>query len=151
MQYSNSSFSLIDVHNYGTKNKKTGKWSGMMGNLTEGLVDLAVAPFLINSQRSEVVQYVTAMFPLNAKFIFRRPTLSKTNNIFLLPFDEFVWAFTILLIGVVVVLMTCVVFVELKWCMPNGNLKVHILVINIHTMIALYINQYHIIFKGSKT
>lgn len=115
MQYANASFSLIDVRSYGTKNPKTGKWSGMMGNLSEGLIDVAVAPFLINSQRSEVVQYITAMFQLNAKFIFRRPALSKTNNIFLLPFDDLVWICTILMIGFMVVLMTCVVFVEWKW------------------------------------
>lgn len=121
MQYANASFSLIDVYNYGTKNTKTGKWSGMMGNLSEGLVDLAVAPFLINSQRSEAVQYITAFFQLNAYFIFRRPSLSQTNNIFLLPFDELVWTCTILLIGLVVVSMTGAVVVEWRRYLKMTN------------------------------
>lgn len=124
MEYANTSFSLIDLHTYGTKNKKTGKLSGLVGNLSEGLVDIGVSPLLINEQRIKLFHYITAVFHLNAKFVFRRPTLSKTNNIFLLPFDKLVWTFTIVLIGLVIVLMTLAVLVEWRWYLKASNKSV---------------------------
>lgn len=111
MEYFNGSVSFYDVKEFGTQNSTTGKWSGVIGGLSEGNMDIG-APFLMTPERLKLVQYVVATHALDAYFIFRRPTLSNTNNVFLLPFDGLVWTSTVIMIGLLVLLMTGVGLVE---------------------------------------
>lgn len=114
MQYANGSIIFQDSGNFGNFNDTANIASGLLGDIGNGKVDIAGSSCFITSQRTWFFQFIGSVHVPQVHFVFRRPTLSNTNNIFMLPFDEWVWTCTILMILVFVVLLTSVVFVELR-------------------------------------
>lgn len=112
MHYANGSVEFQDSFWYGDFDEKTNNYSGLKGDLTSGKVDVTGTPFFMAAHGIAFFQFVGSLDTPQVHFFFRKPSLSNTNNIFLLPFDEWVWTCTILMIIAFVVLLTWVVFVE---------------------------------------
>ncbi|XP_065089202.1 ionotropic receptor 75a-like [Ochlerotatus camptorhynchus] len=82
------------VSTWGYFNTSTKRWDGMIGELSHGLADLGASPLFFTTDRIAVIEYVAMTSATRSKFIFRSPKLSYTENVFLLPFDDFVWVCT---------------------------------------------------------
>lgn len=112
MNFANGSVKFQDSVLFGYYDKKANTWSGLLGELKLGKVDMAGTPFFFTAQRVNYFDFLGSIHVPQVHFMFRRPTLSNTNNIFLLPFDERVWICTILMIFVLVALLNSVVCME---------------------------------------
>lgn len=49
--------------------------------------------------------------PTRSKFVFREPKLSFVTNVFMLPFDRYVWASVVSLLIIIII----VLYAILKW------------------------------------
>uniref|UniRef100_A0AAU6NDS6 IR75q.1 n=1 Tax=Mythimna loreyi TaxID=667449 RepID=A0AAU6NDS6_9NEOP len=89
-----------------------GSWSGMVGDIKHGKVDLCGTVTLMTLERLRIVEYLT--MPTNAisvKFVFRQPPLSYQNNLFILPFTSNVW----MCLGVFVFILVAILYINTKW------------------------------------
>ncbi|XP_039256569.2 glutamate receptor 3-like [Styela clava] len=101
---------LVSDSNYGGLDQETGRWSGMIGDVKNGRVHIAVAPITVTQQRSEVVDFSTAFMHVGLKFIVDRraadglvPKTEKGAFAFLLPFHGSLY----LAIGICMVCLAC--------------------------------------------
>nr|AQN78502.1 ionotropic receptor 75u [Meteorus pulchricornis] len=90
---------------------KNGTWSGMIGLLDRGEIDFGGTGTFLVGERIGVVDYVQLYTPVGSRFLFRRPPLSYTSNLFTLPFDRIVW----IAIGVLLILVYVLSYISMKW------------------------------------
>lgn len=102
-------YSITDT--WGYKDNKTGEWSGMIGALTRKQADIGGTALFLTSDRIDIIDYIAMTTPTRSKFIFRQPKLSYVSNVFVLPFDNFVWASIYSLL----IIIACVLFFVVKW------------------------------------
>ncbi|KAK0165908.1 hypothetical protein PV328_004386 [Microctonus aethiopoides] len=100
-------FTLRNTWGYRDKN---GTWSGMIGLLDRGEIDIGGTATFPTKDRIGVVDYVQLYSPVGSRFLFRRPSLSYTSNLFILPFDRTVW----IAIGVLLILVFGNLYISLK-------------------------------------
>lgn len=72
----------------------------MIGELVTQQADLGASPLFLTSDRIDVIDYLVCTSQTRSKFVFRSPKLSFTDNVFLLPFDVYVWSCLITLLFV---------------------------------------------------
>ncbi|XP_022124667.2 glutamate receptor ionotropic, kainate 2 [Pieris rapae] len=79
--------------NYGSRNKTTGQWNGMMHRLmTDPGIDFAITDLTITAEREEAVDFTTPFMNLGIAIMFRRPQPPAPALLaFLLPFSNGVW------------------------------------------------------------
>lgn len=65
----------------------------------------------ITADRVAIIDYIAMTTKTRSKFVFREPKLSYVTNVFVLPFDRYVWVSTVVL--VVITGLTLLVIV--KW------------------------------------
>lgn len=70
----------------------------MIGELVTQQADLGASPLFLTSDRIDVIDYLACTSQTRSKFVFRSPKLSFTDNVFLLPFDGYVWSCLIALL-----------------------------------------------------
>ncbi|XP_015595979.1 probable glutamate receptor isoform X3 [Cephus cinctus] len=87
-------FSIANTWGYRSKN---GSWSGMIGQLARGEIDIGGTATFFTAERIGVVQYISLYTP--------------TSNVFTLPFRRSVW----IAIGVFMILIFCLLHLTLKW------------------------------------
>jgi len=63
---------------YGSLNKTTGQWNGMIGEVHRGEADIAVGSITLTSQRAEAVDFLPPFRRLELKFLVKRTF--KTNQ-----------------------------------------------------------------------
>lgn len=114
LQYANATMTIDETETYGSYNKTTGKWSHLFGKFHEQLTDFAVAPIFIIHERISMLQYLVTTHLLDAYFLFRRPNLAVTDNIFTASFDRRVWICTGLLILLFMVILAGMLYYERK-------------------------------------
>lgn len=114
MQFVNATVTYSIVTTWGYKNQKTGEWTGLVGALQRNEADIAVSPMVLTSERLYIVDYLTRPTFARAAFIFRAPKLSYTNNIYLLPFDRFLWMSVACLVVLIVICLGGAVMIEMK-------------------------------------
>lgn len=93
----------------------------MVGQLVRNEVDIGATPLFMTVDRVALIQYIARPSSAGSRFIFRAPKLSYTDNVYLLPFDTFVW---ICLCGLVIFtasMLAISVFVE--WKMQSSHDK----------------------------
>lgn len=78
--------------------------SGMVGELIRNEAELGASPLFMTTERVPLIQYIAMPSPTGSAFVFRAPKLSYTDNVFLLPFNSFVWY---CLLGLVLVTTIC--------------------------------------------
>lgn len=64
----------------------------MIGDLISNSADIGASPLFLTSDRVEVIDYLICTSQTRSKFVFRSPKLAFTENVFLLPFDGYVWS-----------------------------------------------------------
>lgn len=123
MSYLNASAEYSVVSTWGYKDDNTGEWSGMVGHLVRNEVELGASPLFMTVERIPIIQYIASPTPTGSRFIFRSPKLSYTDNVFLLPFDNFVWICLIGLAITTAIFLTISVFVEWKYVRDEVRIR----------------------------
>ncbi|XP_050526874.1 glutamate receptor ionotropic, kainate 2-like isoform X2 [Daktulosphaira vitifoliae] len=79
----------------GKKDKKTGKWSGLIGEVQELRADLAVCDLTITHERRTAVDFTTPFMNLGISILFSKPKEPETNLFsFTQPLSFHVWIYT---------------------------------------------------------
>lgn len=86
----------------------------MIGELVTHEADLGASPLFLTSDRIDVIDYLVCTSQTRSKFVFRSPKLSFTDNVFLLPFDRYVWSCLIALVFVAAVILFIASMTEWK-------------------------------------
>lgn len=95
----------------------------MVGQLIRREAELGSSPLFMTTDRVQLIQYIAMPTPTGSRFVFRSPKLSYTDNVFLLPFDNFVWYCLIVLVIVTATSLTCTVFMEWKHVSYKNNVN----------------------------
>lgn len=119
ISYLNASVTYSIVPSWGYLDAN-GEWSGMIGQLVRNEADLGATSLFFTADRVSVIQYIAMPSSTSSAFIFRSPKLSYTDNVFLLPFDDFVWMCLVCLVLITAACLLITVFVESKIPMDGG-------------------------------
>ena len=106
MSYLNASAEYSIVNSWGYRDDKTNEWNGMVGQLIRKEAELGASPLFMTVDRIHIIQYIASPTKTGSRFIFRSPKLSFTDNVFLLPFDNFVWYCLIVLVIITAIFLT---------------------------------------------
>lgn len=120
------SFDLMDLLN-ATVNMRTTQNSrdfdptanvtdGHLAEVVAGQLDFSATGTMMHIDRVHLLDYALAPVKTFEYFYFRTPSLSYTDNLFVLPFDQRVWASFLALIALMVVLLTAIMWLE--WHVP---------------------------------
>ncbi|XP_075975529.1 glutamate receptor ionotropic, kainate 2-like [Anticarsia gemmatalis] len=77
---------------YGSYNKKTGKWNGMMEKIMDGRADFAITDLTITAARQKAVDFTSPFMNLGITILYKKPTKEPPNLFsFISPFSSGVW------------------------------------------------------------
>ena len=92
----NYTIKLVEDGNYGSFNKETGKWNGMIGELQAQKADLVVADITITYEREQGVDFTMPFMNLGVTILYKKPTKKDPNLFsFLSPLSFDVWIYII--------------------------------------------------------
>ncbi|XP_055388086.1 ionotropic receptor 75a-like [Condylostylus longicornis] len=111
------------VNSWGYKDENTSKWSGMIGDLTENRSDIGASALFYTPDRIKYIDYIAMPTPTRSKFVFRSPKLSFTENVYLLPFDRFVWYSLFGLMAVTSIVLLSVTWIERKIIISDNQIE----------------------------
>lgn len=114
MQYANATMNTELGETYGSFNKTTGKWTHLLGMLHTRQTDFTMSAIFIIPERVPIIQYMIMTHKLNAYFVFRRPNLAVTDNIFLASFERRVWICAMCIIVLLAVALAAATHFERK-------------------------------------
>jgi len=88
----NYSIKLVEDGAYGSYNKDTSKWNGMIGELLDQKADLVVADITITYEREQGVDFTMPFMNLGVTILYRKPN-KKSPNLwsFMSPLSFEVW------------------------------------------------------------
>ncbi|XP_077295106.1 glutamate receptor ionotropic, kainate 2-like isoform X2 [Arctopsyche grandis] len=79
---------------YGSMDKKTGKWNGMIKELLEERADLAITDLTITAERQKAVDFTNPFMNLGISILYKAPTKQPPKLFsFMSPFSSEVWLF----------------------------------------------------------
>lgn len=113
-------YRLVGDESYG-KRHENGTWSGMIGEVINREVDLAIADLTITLEREEVVDFTMPFMNLGISILFKKPTKSSPKLFsFLSPFSFEVWAYmATAYLGVSLLLFVLARFSPYEWGNPH--------------------------------
>ena len=92
----NYTIKLVEDGKYGSFNKETGKWNGMIGELQAQKADLVVADITITYEREQGVDFTMPFMNLGVTILYKKPTKKDPNLFsFLSPLSFDVWVYII--------------------------------------------------------
>ena len=92
----NYTIKLVEDGKYGSFNKETGKWNGMIGELQAQKADLVVADITITYEREQGVDFTMPFMNLGVTILYKKPTKKDPNLFsFLSPLSFDVWIYII--------------------------------------------------------
>ncbi|XP_046464667.1 glutamate receptor ionotropic, kainate 2-like [Daphnia pulex] len=87
-------FKLVDDSNWGSLNKITGEWNGMIRELLDGKADLAIADLSINYDRESAVDFTMPFLNTGISILYKKPQKKPPNLFsFLSPLSVEVWIY----------------------------------------------------------
>ncbi|EZA54440.1 Glutamate receptor, ionotropic kainate, partial [Ooceraea biroi] len=90
----NYTFRLVPDGRYGSYNKQTKEWDGMMKELLDQKADLAIADLTITYDREQAVDFTMPFMPLGISILYRKPIKQPPNLFsFLSPLSLDVWIY----------------------------------------------------------
>ncbi|XP_055535893.1 glutamate receptor ionotropic, kainate 2-like isoform X3 [Wyeomyia smithii] len=90
----NYTFILQEDGVYGSLNRETGKWNGMVQELLDWRADLAITDLTITSDRESAVDFTMPFMNLGISILFRKPTKEPPSLFsFMSPFSKQVWLY----------------------------------------------------------
>lgn len=75
----NFTFRLVPDGRYGSLNKMTGEWDGMVRELLEQRADLAIGDLTITYEREQVVDFTMPFMNLGISVLYRKPIKQPPN------------------------------------------------------------------------
>uniref|UniRef100_A0A182X3P9 Uncharacterized protein n=1 Tax=Anopheles quadriannulatus TaxID=34691 RepID=A0A182X3P9_ANOQN len=112
-------FSIVDT--WGYRDRETDRYNGMIGELQRDLADLGGTSMFFTQDRIKAVDFLAMTASTRASFIFRAPKLSFTSNVFVLPFDQYVWYCTVSFIVLSGVLLLVMLRTEQRYTAGGGG------------------------------
>lgn len=112
-------FSIVDT--WGYRDRETDRYNGMIGELQRDLADLGGTSMFFTQDRIKSVDFLAMTASTRASFIFRAPKLSFTSNVFVLPFDQYVWYCTVSFIVLSGVLLLVMLRTEQRYTAGGGG------------------------------
>lgn len=91
----------------------------MIGQLVDGHAEIGASPLFVTVDRVAIIEYIAMPSPTRSKFVFRKPKLSYTNNVFLLPFNRMLWFSLVGLVCATAFILGLVTLAE--WKVPLHN------------------------------
>ena len=76
---------------WGSFNKTTGSWTGIVSDLIEKRIDVAVVPLSVNSQREKVIDFSFPFMDASNVAVIQADHSTSNDFFFLLPFTKQVW------------------------------------------------------------
>ncbi|XP_065092480.1 glutamate receptor ionotropic, kainate 2 isoform X2 [Ochlerotatus camptorhynchus] len=90
----NYTFVLQEDGVYGSLNRETGKWNGMVQELLDWRADLAITDLTITSDRESAVDFTMPFMNLGISILYRKPTKEPPSLFsFMSPFSKQVWLY----------------------------------------------------------
>ncbi|XP_047363582.1 glutamate receptor ionotropic, kainate 2 isoform X10 [Vespa velutina] len=125
----NYTFRLVPDGRYGSYNKQTKEWDGMMKELLDQKADLAIADLTITYDREQAVDFTMPFMNLGISILYRKPIKQPPNLFsFLSPLSLDVWIYmATAYLGVSVLLFILARFSPYEWENPhpcNGQSEV---------------------------
>uniref|UniRef100_A0A4W6FWI4 Glutamate receptor n=1 Tax=Lates calcarifer TaxID=8187 RepID=A0A4W6FWI4_LATCA len=94
---------------------KGGRWTGLVGDLLNGLADMAVTSFSINSARSRVIDFTSPFFSTSLGILVRSKDTAAPIGAFMWPLHWSMW------VGIFLALHITALFLTLyEWKSPFG-------------------------------
>ncbi|KAM9364622.1 glutamate receptor ionotropic, NMDA 3B [Pholidichthys leucotaenia] len=94
---------------------KGGRWTGLVGDLLNGLADMAVTSFSINSARSQVIDFTSPFFSTSLGILVRSKDTAAPIGAFMWPLHWSMW------VGIFLTLHITALFLTLyEWKSPFG-------------------------------
>ncbi|KAL6469247.1 hypothetical protein MHYP_G00227710 [Metynnis hypsauchen] len=94
---------------------KGGRWTGLVGDLLNGVADMAVTSFSINSARSKVMDFTSPFFSTSLGILVRSKDTAAPIGAFMWPLHWSMW------VGIFVALHITALFLTLyEWKSPFG-------------------------------
>ncbi|CAG0894449.1 unnamed protein product, partial [Darwinula stevensoni] len=126
----NYTFKLVDDKQYGKfvkdpNHEKGGYWNGMIGEVINGVADMAIADLTINYVRSEAVDFTTPWMNIGISILYQKPTKKPPNLLsFLSPLSLDVWLYmAAAYFGVSILLFFLGRFTPYEWVNPYPCVK----------------------------
>ncbi|XP_013138165.1 PREDICTED: glutamate receptor ionotropic, kainate 2 isoform X3 [Papilio polytes] len=118
----NYTFKLAPDGRYGSYNRETKEWDGMIRELLEQRADVAIADLTITYDREQVVDFTMPFMNLGISVLYRKPIKQPPNLFsFLSPLSLDVWIYmATAYLGVSVLLFILARFSPYEWDSP-GN------------------------------
>ncbi|XP_074099238.1 kainate-type ionotropic glutamate receptor subunit 1D isoform X7 [Cotesia typhae] len=117
----NYTFVIVPDKKYGSYNKKTKEWDGMIKELLDQKADLAIADLTITYDREQAVDFTMPFMNLGISILYRKP-IKKPPNLFsfLSPLSLDVWIYmATAYLGVSVLLFILARFSPYEWENPS--------------------------------
>ncbi|XP_048485518.1 glutamate receptor ionotropic, kainate 2-like [Plutella xylostella] len=90
----NYELEIVPGNSYGTYNKDTKKWNGLVGYLLDRKADLAICDLTITYERRSVVDFTTPFMTLGISILYSKATPPEPELFsFLKPFSVDVWIY----------------------------------------------------------
>ncbi|XP_062531194.1 glutamate receptor ionotropic, kainate 2 isoform X4 [Bombyx mori] len=120
----NYTFKLAPDGRYGSYNRETKEWDGMIRELLEQRADLAIADLTITYDREQVVDFTMPFMNLGISVLYRKPIKQPPNLFsFLSPLSLDVWIYmATAYLGVSVLLFILARFSPYEWDGPRNCL-----------------------------
>ncbi|XP_014247018.1 glutamate receptor ionotropic, kainate 2-like isoform X3 [Cimex lectularius] len=119
---------LVPDGRYGSFNKETREWDGMIRELLDQRADLAIADLTITYEREQAVDFTMPFMNLGISILYRKPIKQPPNLFsFLSPLSLDVWIYmATAYLGVSVLLFILARFTPYEWqnphpCNPNPD------------------------------
>uniref|UniRef100_A0A3Q1G309 Glutamate receptor n=1 Tax=Acanthochromis polyacanthus TaxID=80966 RepID=A0A3Q1G309_9TELE len=94
---------------------KGGRWTGLVGDILNGLTDMAVTSFSINSARSQVIDFTSPFFSTSLGILVRSKDTAAPIGAFMWPLHWSMW------VGIFLALHITALFLTLyEWKSPFG-------------------------------
>ncbi|KAM4547911.1 glutamate receptor ionotropic, NMDA 3B [Odontesthes bonariensis] len=104
---------IVGDGKYGAR--KGGRWTGLVGDLLNGLADMAVTSFSINSARSRVIDFTSPFFSTSLGILVRSKDTAAPIGAFMWPLHWSMW------VGIFLALHITALFLTLyEWKSPFG-------------------------------
>ncbi|CAF0775474.1 unnamed protein product [Rotaria sordida] len=85
-------FRIVQDGRFGSKNKSTGIWDGMIGDIVSRKADMAIAPLTISQIRMEVVDFSKPFMNLGISIMISKPDAQKPGVFsFMNPVSTEIW------------------------------------------------------------
>ena len=117
----NYTFKWVDDGAYGFRNKETGEWNGLMGELLAQKADLAITDLTITYEREQAVDFSMPFMNLGISILYKKPQKKPPDLFsFLSPLSLDVWIYTAAAyLGVSILLFILARFSPYEWDNPH--------------------------------